>query len=446
MASNQAPGRLSPGPGLAAQEVAAHQLARIHDATIQLVAEHGYKALKVRDIVRLAEVSTRAFYEHFASKEDCFLQTYDLISRRATRRILASQAGESDWRKRPRLVFQEFVRQLEGRPADARLALIEVYAAGDAALTKALQAERNLESMLAEAFSRTPRGVIVPPLVVEGMVAGVATVSRNRMLAGKIGDLANNGGELVEWAMCYPHPVTAELAGLDRQSVWRDTALEPPSSATDVSEAWPSTGDRALILNAVADLAVTRGYAGLTAPRTRSAAGVSRRKFEAHFDDLEDCYLAALEQRAGEAIAHAGRAQAAASSSAGGAYRAISSLCDYIANDPFLTRVCLTDDFPSSPNGARSRERLGKAVSELLTGESPSRPQVRLTGEASAGAVWTLFYRHVIRDCVPRRQISATLTYLALAPFIGAPDVIKAIRAEQGEKPSQSFGFLVGKR
>jgi len=60
--------RLPPGPGRAAPAVAAHQLARIHEATIQLVAEHGYTNLKVRAIVRLAEVSTRAFYEHFASE------------------------------------------------------------------------------------------------------------------------------------------------------------------------------------------------------------------------------------------------------------------------------------------------------------------------------------------------------------------------------------------
>src|SRR6187399_977339 len=107
MASQEAPGaspssteersfprrKLSPGPGLAPQQVARHQLARIHRATIEIAARDGYQALKVRDIVRQAEVSTRAFYEHFGSKEDCFLRTYDLISRRTTRRIIAAQMG-----------------------------------------------------------------------------------------------------------------------------------------------------------------------------------------------------------------------------------------------------------------------------------------------------------------------------------------------------------------
>src|ERR1044071_3928749 len=166
-------GRLSPGPGMAAKDVAAHQLARIHSATIGIVAERGYEALKVRDVVSCAEVATRAFYELFGSKEDCFLQTYDLIARRASRRIVAAQAGEPDWRKRSQLIFDEFLRGLEQRPENARLALVEAYAAGETALEQAWRTERAFEGMLGECFARSPDGVVVPPLVIEGVVAGI---------------------------------------------------------------------------------------------------------------------------------------------------------------------------------------------------------------------------------------------------------------------------------
>jgi AcrR family transcriptional regulator len=420
--------RLSPGPGLAAREVASHQLARIHDATIEIVAESGYQALKVRDVVRRAEVSTRAFYQHFGSKEDCFLQTYRLVSRRATRRIISAQAGEPDWRKRPRLVFEGFVRELESEPAGARLALIEAYTA-EATLAEAWRVERVFESMLAEAFSRTPKGVAVPPLIVQGMVAGVAAVSRSRLLTGKVSNLANNGGDLVNWAMCYPDPAAAQLTHLDGQSVWRDTALESFAGASSRGgDVWPSGGDRALILNAVAELAAAKGYAGLTAPRIRSAAGVSRRKFEAYFDDVEGCYLTALEQHAEVAMTQVARAQAAAGSRAGGIYRAISALADCLIGDPFLARVCLTDDFPPGPNGTRARQRLIDAAVEMLT-NTPS--VTSLATEASTGAVWSLLYHYVIRNQSSRRPIAATLAYLALAPTIGAPGVIDVIRGEQ---------------
>jgi AcrR family transcriptional regulator len=433
--------KLSPGPGLAAHEVAAHQLARIHEATIQIVAEQGYKDLKVRDVVRLAKVSTRAFYEHFGSKEDCFLQTYDLVFRRASQRIISAQAEEVEWRKRPRLAFEEFARALESDPNGARLALIEAYAVGEVALDRAWRSERIFEGMLAESFTRPPNGAVVSPMIVEGIVAGVATVSRRRLLAGSVAELQSSGEELVDWALAYPHKATAELAQLDRRPVWRDPALEPFADAafSGDGESWSSIGDRALILAAVAELAVGGGYASLAAPRIRSAAGVSRRKFDALFESVEDCYLAALEQRAGEAFAEAARAKVAARSWPGGVYRVIAALCEQVAADAFLAKVCLGDDFPPGPNGALARQRLMAAIMELLCDGTPRsvRP-AGLTGEASAGAVWGLFHHHIVRTWVLRRQISATLSYLALAPAVGAAKAIAAIQSEQTRAPSSA--------
>jgi AcrR family transcriptional regulator len=412
--------------------VAAHQLARIYNATIQLVAERGYKTLKVRDIVGLAEVSTRAFYEHFSSKEDCFLQTHDLISRRATRRIIGAQVGERDWRKRTRLVFEEFVRGLENDPSGARFVLVEAYAASGASLDKAWRAERILEGLLTECLARTPGGVVIPPMIIEGMVAGVASVFRGRLHAGRLADLqGESGDELLDWALCYSDEAATELVRLDGQSVWRDTTLEPlaVSSTAGDGAPWQAAGDRALIVDAVAKLAVKSGYAGLTASRICSAAGVSRRKFYAHFEDVEDCYLAALEQHAGEAVAQAGRAQVAANSWPGGIYRAITSLCHHVAGNPFLTRLCLTDDFPPGSQGRRSRKRLVDAIVELLSGDETGGPN--LAFEASIGAIWSVFHHHIVRSPTLHRRISATLTYLALTPAIGASTTVVSIKAEQ---------------
>jgi AcrR family transcriptional regulator len=435
--TQRAPGsrsKLSPGPGLAAHEVAAHQLARIHEATTQIVAEQGYKDLKVRDVVRLAKVSTRAFYEHFGSKEDCFLQTYDLISRRASRRIISAQAGEHEWHRRPRLAFEEFVRALERDPASARLALIEAYAVGEAALDRVWRTERIFEGMLAESFTRPPSGVVVSPMIVEGIVAGVATVSRSCLLTDRLTELQSSRDELVDWALCYPDKAIVELAQLDRRSAWRDATLDPPLD-TDFDadgEPSPSTGDRALILAAVTELAVSGGYASLTAPRIRSLASVSRRKFDALFDNVEDCYLAVLEQRTGEALAEAARAKATAGSWPGGVYRAIAALCEQVAGDAFLAKVCLTNDFPPGPSGALARQQLIAAVMQLLGGSAPQAVgPAGLAGEASGGAVWALFHHHIVRNWVLRRQISATLSYLALTPLVGAPDAVAAIQAEQ---------------
>lgn len=231
------PDKLHPGPGLQASDVAAHQSARIHRAMIEIVAERGYEGVKVRELVHLAGVSTRAFYEHFESKESCFLQTYDLVTRRASRRIIASQSGERDWRERPRLIFDAFVRELEADPATARFALVAAYTAGPVALEQARKTEATFEAMLTQSFARAPGGIVVPRLVVEGMMAGVSRVTRTRLLSGRDVELARLDEEMMDWILSYPGKPARDLAGLDLQLVWRDTRLQPlvvPSSSGKV--------------------------------------------------------------------------------------------------------------------------------------------------------------------------------------------------------------------
>jgi len=425
--------KLPPGPGLPAAEVAAHQLARIHEAMIEIVAERGFDALKVREIVDHAEVSTRAFYEFFASKEDCFLQTYDLISRRAIQRLIAAQAEERELRQRICLVLEEFVRGVERAPGPARVALIEANAAGEASLRRAWRAWRVLENMLAECFARAPGGVAVPPLVVEGVVAGIVSVSKSRLLE-RVAELRDSREELIEWILCHLDAATIELVDLDRRSVWRNTMLEPfdRSPLDEDSGSWPSRGSRANILAAVAELATEGGFRRLTAPRIRTAASVSRQEFDAYFENCEDCYLAAVEQRVGEALAHASRARSAAKGPDGGIYRAIAAFCEHIAGDRFLARVCLIDDFPASVKGTRARRRLIATVLDFFVeSQSGADRASPIATEASIGAVWELFHHHVVRDWSQRRQISATLAFFALAPIAGGRAALTAIEAEQ---------------
>ena len=52
------------------------QRERMLDAMARAVAAKGYAKVTVADVVALAGVSRRTFYEHFADKEQCFLATY----------------------------------------------------------------------------------------------------------------------------------------------------------------------------------------------------------------------------------------------------------------------------------------------------------------------------------------------------------------------------------
>jgi AcrR family transcriptional regulator len=423
-----------------ASDVAAHQSARIHRAMIEIVAERGYEAVKVRELVHLAGVSSRAFYEHFGSKENCFLRTYEVVARPAMRQLMAAQAGEPDWRARPRLVFSAFARELEGAPDAARLALVAAYVAGPAALEMARRTEATFEAMLVESFARAPGGMTVPPMVVEGMIAGVAKVARGRLLVGREAQLADMNEEVMEWALCYPGKFADELAGLDIQLVWRDTRLQPliAMAGAGGGKTQAATGDRALILASIEKLTTTTAttYNDLTVSAIRRGAGISRKVFDSHFDGVEDSFIGAMEQRTDAALVQAARAQAAGSSWSGGLYRAISALCDEIAGDPLLIGICLADEFTPGSSASSTRTRLVGAVSEQLSdtvafsGKVPSA----LVAEASAGASWALFHHHVIRALAHSSpQVAATLAFMSLAPVIGAGEAAAAIRSEQNE-------------
>jgi AcrR family transcriptional regulator len=417
-----------------AADVAAHQSARVHRAMIEIVAARGFQAVKVRDLVEIAGVSTRAFYERFESKEDCFLRTYDEVMGPAIRRLLAAQAGEGDWRRRPRLILDAFVQELASAPDAARLALIEAHAAGPAALAHARRTEATFTGMVAESFARAPQGMPVPPLIVEGMTEGVAEVVRTRLLAGRGAQLVDLSDELTDWVLVYPGKQADALAALDLESVWRDTRLSPDlASVGGRGDALDATGDRALILTVVAKLATTTPYAELTPSAIRRGASVSRKVFGTHFEGVEDSFLAAVEWRIEEILAQVARAQAAAKSAPGGLYRGVSALCDEVASDPLVAGICLADPFPSGSRGSRARTRLVAAIGDqLVEGASTARSPSPLAAEASRAATWALFHHHVVRaPSHSSPQIAATLAFVALAPAIGAAKTIAAIRSEQ---------------
>lgn len=426
-------GKLPPGPGLPATEVAAHQLARVHDALIQVVAEKGYDGVKVRDVVAVAGISSRAFYELFTDKEGCFLQNYDLIARRATRGLVDAQGNASGGpRERLRLSIEALVDGIEREPGSARLALVEVDAAGEVASEHAWRAERVLVGTLVEAFSRPPEGVLLPPLVVEGMAAGIAALVRRRLLDGTLTQIGAVEGELVDWAYSYMDKAGGSLAQLDRRGLRPAKTFVPATiDSLDGEEPSQQVADRASVLAAIAELVVADGYLGLTIPRIRSAAGITRRRFDAVFENVEDCYLVAVEQRVDEALAEAAHAREHAESWAGGVYRVIAALCEQVGADAFLAKACRIDDGPSGESAVRLQQRLTAAVLDLIEDGAPALGSTPLTREASADALWGLFYRHKVRDWVLRRQIAATLSYMVLAPAIGAPAALDAIQVEQ---------------
>jgi AcrR family transcriptional regulator len=398
---------LSPGPGTPASQVAAHQCARFHSAMIELVAERGYSKVAVRDLAGVAKVSTRAFYKNFSGKEDCFLRTHELVVRRAAKRVIAAQAGERDWQERLRLAFRAFVRELEREPQASHLALVEAYVDGPVARVQARRAERVFESMLADSFRRAPDGLPVSPLLVEGIVAGVVEVARRRLLSGPGEFSPGLADGLLEWALrCREH---AALSSPQAPLTLSSSKVEGGSRS--------NMADRDLILAAVGKLVIAEGYERLTVPGICAAAGVSRRSFEAQFSGVEECFLTAVELQAEGAVKRAALARRTAKAEEEEVRRAIAALCDEIASDPVLARLCFAEVLFTGQAGAQCSLRIVDRIASLLSppGASAAGPPFDLATEATAGMIWGVVNHRLLAEhsgCHPT-ELTALVSIVA---------------------------------
>ncbi|MGH2903618.1 MAG: TetR/AcrR family transcriptional regulator [Solirubrobacteraceae bacterium] len=418
-------GKLHPGPGSSPEQVASHQRGRIYGAMIELVSERGYGAVTVKELVRLARVSKHTFYDHFDDKDECFCATYEMLALRSIERVEAAQTGCADWQERLRLAFGAWAGGLASEPRAARVALVEAFAGGPAALQRMRHAEARFGTLIEQSFASAPDGIAVPPLVVQGIVAGMARVARARLLAGRERELADLADEMLEWVFCLRCEETAALGRL----------AGPVDAVAQSGEALAvkhEDDDRERILDAVGWLAAHEGYWQLTIPRIRSVAGVSRKTFDANFDDVQGAFTATLERLTQRGLALVRPARLAGQDWPGAIHRALHALCGYVAADPVFARLGFVEVFAPGPDGVRFRELMMTGLTEVFRASAPDaqRPP-ELAAQASVGAIWGIVHQHVAgghAELLP--GVAGTLSFLALAPAIGAEQAVAAIVAE----------------
>jgi AcrR family transcriptional regulator len=339
-----------------------------------IVAERGYEAVTLRELAGLAGVSTRAFYQHYSSKDDCFLDVHRLAVSRLLNDIEASQAGVRERDERTRRGLTMLVQRWTREPDTARLVLVDAYAAGPTALKKARRAE----------------GWIAWRVGVDlAVVSGLVSVVRSRLLENRGHELAGLAGELISWAFtCLedlrsdrPEPLPRDSENRPRRTV--DLDLVP-------------TCDLALLLSAAVKLAVTEGRSKATVDRIATAAGVSRKSFYSHFSGPEDCFLMALESRVRAAIDGADRADEGAPTAAHMTCGAVASFSARITRDPVFAALGFAEIEAFGVSGLLAQARLLHGLSELIAKRmslqaSPVEPSLY----ASAGALWSVLAREI---------------------------------------------------
>lgn len=120
--------------------VRASQRRRMLTALTEAVADKGFGATTVGDVVSRAGVSRKTFYEHWHDFDACFMDAYDdgLSLLRAAMHGAAIEAVEvgADCIEQLRASVRAYLGFLADAPALARTFVLEVLAAGPAALER----------------------------------------------------------------------------------------------------------------------------------------------------------------------------------------------------------------------------------------------------------------------------------------------------------------------
>jgi AcrR family transcriptional regulator len=153
---------------------------RLLDALEECVAENGYPRTTVADIVRRARTSRRTFYEHFDSREACFVALLTDANAEQVRQIAAAVDENGPWQTQVRQAVEAWISTGESRSSLMVSWIRDVPSLGAGARRLQRDAMENFIEMV-QALGATD----------EFRAAGIGPVSRQRiiMLLGGLREL-----------------------------------------------------------------------------------------------------------------------------------------------------------------------------------------------------------------------------------------------------------------
>lgn len=135
---------------LTREEVADAQRLRLAVAMADAMAERGYVGTPVAAILKHAGVSRETFYQHYADKLACFLDALDLVGAVLTSELASTLDGPGEPVERAERAVGRYLATVAEHPAFARLYLVEVHAAGVAAM----QRRADLQARVVDALAK----------------------------------------------------------------------------------------------------------------------------------------------------------------------------------------------------------------------------------------------------------------------------------------------------
>ncbi|HET8862842.1 MAG TPA: TetR/AcrR family transcriptional regulator [Solirubrobacterales bacterium] len=207
--------------GYSREQVAHHQRERLIAGLAEAVAEKGYAAVTLTDVVKHAKVSRRVFYANFESKEQCFLAAFEVVVGHLRELVAEAVDGVEGWPRQAIVAARAVLAFLAAEPDLARLVLVESRSAGPAVSARFNEAVGEIAPLLRMGRAERPGGRRLPDSTEDSTIGSLVSLAHRKVAAGEaeqLEDLLPDCAELVLLPYLGPAEASRLAATVSSQS------------------------------------------------------------------------------------------------------------------------------------------------------------------------------------------------------------------------------------
>lgn len=410
-----------------------------------IVSERGYENATVTQLVSRAGVSRASFYEHFVSKEACFLVALEDVERDVLDAV--TRGIDAQPRQPPAVAAIAALAQFaHEHPMRAGVLMNATMAAGPLALAAR---DRGVDAIarLVEDGSRQAGASSRAPALSRAVLIGTAY----RLLGSRLrrGNRERDAAraDLLDWMAAYEDP-----AG---EACWQSLTVLPAQAQAPLLARAPLRAPRALspgrprrstpavaenhrlrIIFATAEITRRDGYPAASVAEITRAAGVDSSVFYKLFSDKHGAFGALREFAFQQAMAVTAGAFFAVEDWPRRIWEAARALTLFLEQNPALTYACVVESDAGGPETVQRFEDLVAGCTIFLQEgyryqpSASASPPSGVVLDAIAQAELELIYGQARRgSSSDMAALVGQLAYICLAPFVGAAGAAELIDA-----------------
>jgi AcrR family transcriptional regulator len=201
---------------------------------------------------------------------------------------------------------------------------------------------------------------------------------------------------------------------------------------------------RSRILNAMVQTAGQEGYGDTRIAEVIARAGVSRKAFYEHFEDKEECFVAAYEHALTPLLNLTLQAFESQDGWANRLRAGLAALLNALAQDPPVARVCFVEVMAAGPKAVVRRNQAMRTLTEVFastTGAEDDQarklPPVALL--SLLGGLAEILYQEISNGAAANLpELLPDLMYTAVLPILGPEAAERELKRGRRGRPARS--------